>query len=44
MNSSSYNPYNKEIGFIERHLNCDDLIISKTDKEGIIKYANMTML
>ncbi len=44
MKSSDYNPYNKEIGFLEKHLNCDDLIISKTDKEGVIKYANDTML
>lgn len=44
MKSSNYNPYNREIGFIEKHLNCDDLIISKTDKEGVIKYVNTTML
>jgi len=44
MKSSDYNPYNREIGFIEKHLNCDDLIISKTDTEGVIKYANTTML
>ena len=44
MKISNYNPYNREIGFIEKHLNCDDLIISKTDTDGIIKYANTTML
>ena len=44
MYTSDYNPYKREIGFIERHLNCDDLIISKTDKEGVIKYVNTTML
>lgn len=44
MKTSNYNPYNREIGFLEKHLNCDDLIISKTDTDGIIKYANDTML
>lgn len=44
MKISNYNPYNREIGFIEKHLNCDDLIISKTDVNGIIKYVNITML
>jgi len=44
MKTSSYNPYNREIGFIEKHLNCDDLIVSKTDTKGNIKYANDTML
>jgi len=44
MKISNYNPYNKEIGFIEKHLNCDDLIISKTDIEGVIKYVNITMM
>ena len=44
MKISNYNPYDREVGFIEKHLNCDDLIISKTDTDGIIKYANITML
>lgn len=44
MKSNSYNPYNRKIGFTQRYLNCDDLIISKTDKEGTIKYVNDTML
>lgn len=44
MKNNNYNPYGREIGFIEKHLNCDDLIISKTDTEGVIRYANTTML
>lgn len=44
MKIHNYNPYNREIGFNEKHLNNDDLVVSKTDLDGIIKYANSTML
>ncbi|MBU0632227.1 PAS domain-containing protein [bacterium] len=44
MKIHNYNPYNKTIGFSEKFLNADDLIVSKTDILGNIKYANSTML
>jgi hypothetical protein len=44
MKIHNYNPYNKEIGFNEKHLNIDDLIVSKTNLDGVIEYANATML
>lgn len=44
MKTHNYNPYNKDVGFNEKHLNSDDMLVSKTDTEGVIKYANTTML
>jgi PAS domain S-box-containing protein len=40
----NYNPHNKEVGFNEKRLNIDDLVVSKTDLDGKIEYANHTML
>ena len=36
----NYNRYDRELGFDERKLNLSDFIVSKTDKKGIITYAN----
>lgn len=44
MKIHSYNPYNRDVGFNEKRLNSDDMVVSKTDVEGTIKYANTTML
>jgi PAS domain S-box-containing protein len=40
----NYNKYNRALGFNERKLNSSDFIVSKTDKKGIITYANPSLL
>lgn len=40
----NYNKYNIDLGFNERKLNSSDFIVSKTDKKGIITYANPSFL
>lgn len=40
----NYNRYDRELGFDERKLNLSDFIVSKTDKKGIITYANPSFL
>lgn len=40
----NYNKLDKEIGYEERKLNFTDLIVSKTDKKGMITYANPAFL
>lgn len=44
MKIHNYNPYNRDVGFNEKRLNIDDLVVSKTDLDGKIEYANHTML